>query len=172
MPTDIPPTPSPTGIPTLPSTSMAATTTAPSRAPKDVGFTTTLDLEGVPANFQAVFIQAAAIWDSIIVGDLADYPIYEEDRTNPELICDGDSLPKKIDDVFVCVSLPKIDGRRGILGSSGPIYARFGDFVQTSVGYMQFDLADVKVLAEEGRLDGLIVSNLQRLLFGVRKFSI
>lgn len=138
--------------------STVATTTINEISFNEDGFTTTLDLTDVPEKFQDVFIRAAAIWDSIIVGDLEDYPIYKDDRTNPELICDGNRLPEIIDDVFICASLPEIDGRKGILGASGPIIGRFGEFVQTSVGYMQFDLADIKVLAEQGRLDGLVVS--------------
>lgn len=43
-------------------------------------------------------------------------------------------------------------------GSAGPIFGRIGEFVQTSVGYMEFDLADIELLSAQGRLDGLIVS--------------
>lgn len=158
-PTTTPPQISPTTEPTLVSPPTLETEIAPTSRPITSGdFETTLNLDQVPSEYHSAFRNAAAKWDSIIVGDLEDYPIFDEDRTNPELICDGDSLPEIVDDVFICASLPEIDGPSGILGSAGPIYGRIGDFVQTSVGYMQFDLADVAILAAQGRLDGLIVS--------------
>jgi hypothetical protein len=122
-------------------------------------------LDQVPPQFHGVFRNAAAKWDSIIVGDLEDYPIFEEDRTNPELLCDGNSLPEIVDDVFICARLPNIDGPNSILGSAGPIFGRVGDFVQTAVGYMEFDLADVEMLETQGRLDGLIVSTIPCLIY-------
>ncbi len=150
---------------TNPPTSAAEAPTAVPVALPTGDFETTLNLDQVPPQFHGVFRNAAAKWDSIIVGDLEDYPIFEEDRTNPELLCDGNSLPEIVDDVFICARLPNIDGPNSILGSAGPIFGRVGDFVQTAVGYMEFDLADVEMLETQGRLDGLIVSTIPCLIY-------
>ena len=47
-----------------------------------------------------------------------------------------------------------------ILGTAGPLLARSGDILQTSVGYMQFDLADIEILNGNGQLAGTILHEM------------
>lgn len=144
----------------LPSTlPTAGGTSAPTTTQIQGEFVTTLNLDEVPENYRQVFIGAAARWDTVIVGDLEDFVPSANDRTNAGTRCNVDTIPDVIDDVFICASLPEIDGPVGILGTAGPLVARLGGgTVQTSIGYMQFDIADVEILNGNGQLNGLIVS--------------
>jgi hypothetical protein len=109
----------------VPPSSGPTTTIAPSLARVEGGFTTELNLDQVPEAYRQVFTDAAARWDTVIVGDLQDFVMTEADRATAGSRCDASTIPDVIDDVFICSSLPSIDGAVGILGSAGPLLGLF-----------------------------------------------
>jgi hypothetical protein len=122
---------SPSALPTSNSTTSVppslgpTTTTAPTLARVEGGFTTELNLDQVPETYRQVFTAAAARWDTVIVGDLQDFVMTDADRATAGSRCDASTIPDVIDDVFICSSLPSIDGEIGILGSAGPLLGTF-----------------------------------------------
>jgi hypothetical protein len=124
-------------------------------------FTTTIGLENVGAQYQQAFIDAAARWSEIIIGDLPDMVV-----ANPDTISENcNNVPDNIDDVYICASIAVIDGVSGILGQAGPDVGRFGATIQTLIGFMEFDVADVDTLVAAGTFDGVIVSHIYALSF-------
>ncbi|MFH1763166.1 MAG: leishmanolysin-related zinc metalloendopeptidase, partial [Gemmatimonadota bacterium] len=120
----------------------------------DLEFLTSLD----PA-YLAVFQDAAARWEEIIIGDIPDY---------------GGSLPAGgcqpvleeggIDDVKIYVTVKPIDGSGGVLGRAGPCYYRTVDGVFPLTGIMELDEADVADLQTAGLLDDVIVHEMGHIL--------
>ena len=96
---------------------LSTATSAPSVARVEGAFTTELNLDQVPETYRQVFIAAAARWDTVIVGDLEDFTLTDSDRATAGTRCDAATLPAIVDDVFICASLPEIDGPVGILGT-------------------------------------------------------
>jgi len=122
----------------------------PSRAEPVARFNTNVDTTNVPDNLRGAFTDAQARWDSIIVEDLPDVTI-----TPGSIECPGATIPEVIDDVFICATIQTIDGVGGILGSAGPTMTR-GNGLPIS-GSMQFDLADVQLLVDDGSFPNVIV---------------
>jgi hypothetical protein len=101
-------------------------------------------------------MDAAARWSEIIVGDLPDKAV-----ANPATISDScNNVPDNIDDVYICASITVIDGVGGVLGQAGPEVGRFGSTIQTLIGFMEFDVADVDALVAAGTFAGVIVSHI------------
>jgi hypothetical protein len=75
---------------------------------------------------------------------------------------DCDNVPANIDDVYICASIAPIDGINGVLGQAGPSNGRFSSdgTVQTLIGFMEFDVADVDALVAAGTFAGVIVSHI------------
>jgi hypothetical protein len=122
----------------------------------EANYQITLDLEDVPAAFQGAFDVAATRWEEIITGDLADFTVTDDVRTNSQCT----RLPEcPIDDLFICATIEPIDGVGDVLGSAGPEYARMvGTLMVPTIGNMQFDSADVANLVADGSFEGIIVS--------------
>ncbi|MBM4074717.1 MAG: hypothetical protein FJ267_03645, partial [Planctomycetes bacterium] len=78
---------------------------------------------------QAIFLDAAARWSEIIIGDIPDIA--------------------GIDDLRIEATAPAIDGVGGILGQAGPTVVRSGSFLPVE-GIMEFDSADVANLVAAG----------------------
>jgi hypothetical protein len=123
-------------------------------------FETTLNLDKVADRFKSAFVNSAAIWDSVIVGDMSDFVVDSSVLNSPNMNCDTSTLPDVIDDIFICASVQPIDGPNSILGTAGPTFFRFEDTITSTIGFMNFDEADMDLQREEGTLQGLIVSFL------------
>lgn len=96
---------------------------------------------------QAVFSQAAAKWQSIIVGDLPDV------MTDIGLV----------DDVAIDATGKTIDGVDGILGQAAPTQLRDSTFLPAR-GEMEFDTADLAALEADGSLYSVIVHEMGHVL--------
>jgi leishmanolysin/Big-like domain-containing protein len=112
----------------------------------------------------AAFDSAAAIWSSIIVGDVSDFSMTGPD-TAPAGSC-GSNSPKVnevVDDVIIFVSLDAIDGPGKILGQAGPCFIR-----NTSkfpiLGLMHFDTADIATLESNGQFQSVILHEMGHVL--------
>lgn len=84
----------------------------PSLMPTMDDFDTTLDLDSVGAQYQPAFENAAARWDTIIVGDVPDITVDQAERD--DTMCD--KLPDEIDDIYICAKIAPNDGPGMILG--------------------------------------------------------
>ena len=112
----------------------------------DVRFTTP---DSLTSSQQAVFAQAAARWQEIIVGDLPDV-------VDP-------ATGQRIDDILIDVSAVSIDGPQGVLGQAGPTQFRTGSGLPWK-GIMEFDTADLAVLETSGQLVEVIVHEMAHVL--------
>lgn len=122
----------------------SGTTTPP---PTAGGFTIQLRMSGLTATQQAIFQQAAARWEQIIIGDL------------PNATYNG----LAVDDLLIDASATTIDGVGGILGQAGPDRFRSG----TSIPYhgsMQFDTADLANLQAGGGLVYTVMHEMGHVL--------
>lgn len=111
------------------------------------GFTIQLQLTGMTASQQAIFQQAAARWQQVIIGDL------------PNATYNGIA----VDDLLINASAVAIDGNGGILGQAGPDRFRSG----TSIPYhgtMEFDTADLASLEAGGGLLYTIMHEMGHVL--------
>ncbi|NNF39136.1 MAG: hypothetical protein HKN71_10740, partial [Gemmatimonadetes bacterium] len=68
-----------------------------------------------------------------------------------------------IDDVVIYVSIEEIDGLFGVLGSAGPCFIR-GSNGLTTAGSMRFDVDDLDRLADEDRLELVILHEMGHVL--------
>jgi hypothetical protein len=106
------------------------------------------------------FEAAEAYWESTIVRGITDFPIEPRpaclDPASPD-------LPAVVDDVLIDVSVEPIDGAGNILGQAGPTCYNTGNEL-TIAGVMQFDSADVAVLAADGSLDEVILHEMGHVL--------
>ncbi|HQR41107.1 MAG TPA: elongation factor P maturation arginine rhamnosyltransferase EarP [Gemmatales bacterium] len=94
-----------------------------------------LRMTGLTASQQAIFQQAVARWQQIIIGDL------------PAATYNGVA----VDDLLIDASASPIDGAGGILGQAGPDRFRSGSSLPYH-GTMQFDSADLASLESSGGL--------------------
>jgi hypothetical protein len=125
---------------------------APTKAPTNVPtqapiskYNIQLDLSGITtAADQAIFASAAAKWESIITEDLSNI----NTRGAPPRE-DNCTWPSVIDDLFICSGYKPIDGRKKVLGFSGPEYVRNSNGLPIS-GTMTFDTADLTFLRGNG----------------------
>lgn len=121
------------------------TTTAP--PPTGSGFNIQFAFSGLTASEQAIFQQAAAKWQSIIVGDL------------PNATYNG----QVVDDLLISASATPIDGAGNILGQAGPDRFRSGSQLPYH-GTMQFDSADMAQMEANGTLLGVIEHEMGHVL--------
>jgi len=125
----------------------------PAPPPGGGGFTITVrftDPVNLSTTQQAVFAQAAARWEEIIVGDLPDVV----DPATGELV----------DDLLIEATGEAIDGENGVLGSAGPTDLRSGVDGLPWKGAMQFDTADLDALEQDGRLLDVIIHEMGHVL--------
>jgi hypothetical protein len=97
---------------------------------------------------QSVFLQAAARWSQIIVGDV------------PDVTYQG----RVIDDLEITATAPKIDGVGGILGQAGPTALRTGGDGLPYLGKMEFDAADVASMVQDGSFAEVIQHEMGHVL--------
>jgi hypothetical protein len=137
----VPTTPTPTTptIPTAPTTPTTPISTG--------GFQITLAMSGLSASQQAIFQQAAARWQEIIVGDL------------PNVTYRGQA----VDDILINASSVVIDGVNGVLGQAGPDALRPGSSLPYH-GIMQFDSADMASMERSGLLYGVVLHEMGHVL--------
>jgi hypothetical protein len=102
---------------------------------------------GLSTAQQAIFEQAAAKWESIIVGDL------------PSVTYNG----QVIDDLLVTATSTSIDGVGNILGQAGPDRLRSGSLLPYA-GSMEFDSADLASMQSDGTLLGVIEHEMGHVL--------
>ena len=108
---------------------------------------------------RAVFDEAAARWEKIII---ADEPSVT--GTLPTQLC-GAGAPAfvgTVDDVLIDVILAPIDGPGRILGSAGPCFANANNL--TLHGTMRFDVADLASLESRGTFDEVITHEMGHVL--------
>jgi hypothetical protein len=98
---------------------------------------------GLTPSQQAVFANAAARWQEIIVGDVPDFG--------------------GVDDIVIFASGVPIDGPGGILGQAGPTGQRPVSFLPFS-GIMQFDTADLAALESGGSLVDVILHEMAHVI--------
>ena len=127
-----------------------------------------IEIRGLGSGFtparQAVFEQAAALWSSVIIGDLADVTIQENDLPANEACEFGEpAFAGTIDDLLIYASISPIDGPGQILGRAGPSFVRTGNNL-TTIGCMQFDVDDVADLEAKGTFDEVILHEMGHVI--------
>ena len=99
---------------------------------------------GTNTNFDAAFASAKARWESIIIGDLVDFP------ADPGVDWFGGKLSASysgaIDDVVIGYEMKYIDGINNTLGGAGPYYYRTSTNSPIS-GVMIFDQDDFAAMS-------------------------
>lgn len=111
----------------------------------------------------AAFQAAVDRWESIVVGDLQDFPLDQ-----PEGASCGQGEPAytgTVDDLVIfATSFTEAEG--GLLGSAGPCRSRFSgaDEGTTAVGFMRFDTEDLAALEADGDLVETIVHEMGHVL--------
>ncbi len=73
------------------------------------------------------------------------------------------AMNETIDDVVIFAEVDEIDGRGGILGSSGPCVRRTGSDL-TAVGQMRFDEADLAQLDKNHQLLPVVTHEMAHVL--------
>ncbi len=123
---------------------VASTTPPP---PTTSGFSIQFAFSGLSSSQQAIFQQAAAKWQSVIVGDL------------PNATYNGVT----VDDILISATATAIDGSGGILGQAGPDRFRSGSDLPYH-GAMEFDSADLATMQANGTLLGVILHEMGNVL--------
>ena len=127
------------------------------------GFNITLRFTNGATTAQRAFFEiAAARWQGIITGDVADTEGSIGARS-----C-GNSFPTPaftggVDDVLIDVVLVPIDGPGAVLGAAGPCLVRKDDAL-TQYGIMLFDTADLDFMAGLGIFDEVVVHEMGHVL--------
>lgn len=124
---------------------LPAPTPAPS--PTSSGFQIEMNLRGLTASQQAIFRDAAARWQQIIVGDLPN-AVYGS---------------RPVDDLLIDVSAGYIDGRGGILGGASADRFRPGTLLPYH-GTSQFDTADLTQMEANGTLRDVVLHEIGHVL--------
>lgn len=109
-----------------------------------------------------VFEQAAALWESVITGDLANVTIQ---HAGNEVCGYGEpAFSGTIDDLLIYASIIFIDGPGGILAQAGPAAIRGATDDLTLAGCMQFDVDDVAALEAGGTFDEVVLHEMGHVL--------
>jgi len=126
----------------------AATATPPPPPPSgDSAFDIQFVFSGLSTSQRAYFEQAAAKWESVIVGDLPAASYFGQ----------------TVDDILIEASAVYIDGISGILGQAGPDRVRSGSLLPYH-GVMEFDSADVADMIADGTFLGVILHEMGHVL--------
>ncbi len=128
----------------------------------------TIDLRFVgetPPNLRHDFVAAAMRWMEVIIGDLPNGQV-----NIPAGFCAASSpaLNEIVDDMVIFAQILTIDGPGNILGQAGACLERSGSLL-TSVGWMEFDVADAVNLNNQGRFFGTALHEMGHVL-GMTKF--
>jgi hypothetical protein len=139
--------------------SVVATTSVTVTPGPSEGFEITLLISpGMPAQFRQAFEDAAARWEEVIVAGWPDRQLTVPDGFLGWI--PGYDGP--MDDVVIAARDVDIDGPRGVLGAAGALLYR--DSGEPMLGIMQFDTADLELLAERGRLTSVILHEMGHVL--------
>ncbi|WP_435018073.1 pre-peptidase C-terminal domain-containing protein [Tundrisphaera sp. TA3] len=115
--------------------------------PTPGAFDIVIRASGLTATQQLAFDNAAARWESIIVGDL------------PNATYNGIA----VDDLLIDASSVAIDGPGGVLGQAGPDSIRSASRLPIH-GTMQFDTADLASMESNGTLTEVILHEMGHVL--------
>ena len=136
-------------------TATATASPPPSEFAIELQFMTSID----PAQ-EAIFREAAARWEEVIVGDLPDFT-----GVLPAGGCQPVEETGGVDDVKIYVSIVPIDGVGGVLGQAGPCYVWNPDErVLPITGIVRLDEADVAKLQADGMLKDVIIHEMGHVL--------
>ena len=121
-------------------------------------------IDDVSESIQAAFDDAVEYWSSILAGtELSDVPIEQgfelgcwDIRTQQRL--------STVDELVIVASVREIDGRSGILASAGYCGVRDGEKGLPFMGAMQFDVADLEWLEENGDMEEVILHEMGHVL--------
>lgn len=113
----------------------------------------------VTAAQEAVFEEAAARWERIIIKDVPSFT-----GTIPSAFVGfPPAIDGTADDIVIEVALAPIDGPGGILGSAGPRFVRTVDYLTLS-GVMFFDVDDLAFLDQLDLFEEVIVHEMGHVL--------
>jgi hypothetical protein len=116
------------------------------------------DAQPNPAQ-QAAFDRAVSRWQEAIIGDVPDISL----NIPAEGFGCYPAMTETVDDVIIFARLVAIDGPGGVLGQARPCLIRQGT-VQTIIGLMQFDTADLTSLENAGQLEAVILHEMAHVL--------
>lgn len=125
---------------------------------EDYEITLRLDAGMDPA-FQQAFEDAAARWEQVITAGVPDVPL----ELPAGFLGWVPAFSGTVDDVLIDARDTPIDGPGNVLGSAGGILIRSGHW-QPYYGIMEFDTADLQMLADSGRLDDVILHEMGHVL--------
>ncbi len=113
---------------------------------------------------QQVFANAAARWEQLIFGDVADVLV----NVAADACTTGQpALNETIDDLVIFVTFEPIDGPGGTLAAAGPCLFRTQGLLP-AIGVMSFDTDDLATLETDGTLGDVILHEMGHVLgFGV-----
>ncbi|MHC4611571.1 MAG: Ig-like domain-containing protein, partial [Planctomycetota bacterium] len=103
------------------------------------------------------FVNAAARWSAIIVGDLPSQAVAE--AAGQCAGADHPALSETVDDVVIYVVAETIDGAFGTVGQGGPCRVR-GSSNLPYLGGMRFDTADLVRLETNGDLEAVVMHEM------------
>lgn len=121
-------------------------------------------LNSPPADLRDAYVAGAMRWMEVITGDLPDIVINQPDQWS----CRGIALPQMtetIDDMVIFARIGPDDGPGGVLARAGPCTTveRAGTRL-TSIGYMQFDVADADLLNNTNRFTAVVAHEMGHVL--------
>lgn len=109
---------------------------------------------------QTAFDDAAAKWQTLVIGDLKDILL---DVGAGMCGSNSPAINETVDDVLLLVTLEPIDGAGGVLGSAGPCFIRTSGSLPV-LGRMRFDTDDLAALEASGQLGEVIVHEMGHVL--------
>ena len=126
-------------------------------------------IDDVSESIQAAFDDAVDYWSAILAPtELSDMRLGEDF----ELGCwdiKTDQRVQTVEEVVIVASVREIDGRSGILASAGPCGIRDGEGGLPFMGAMEFDVADLEWLEEQGDMEEVILHEMGHV-FGLGAF--
>lgn len=143
-------------VPGLPSVTFTATaSTAVSAYTIDLRFLGNM----TPSQSQA-FLAARNRLQRLIVGDLANIPV---NRPAGDCLPNQPAMNETIDDLVIFAEVAAIDGPGMILGQAGPCIVRSSGNLP-AIGIMQFDVADLTNLENQGLLQFVILHEMLHVI--------
>lgn len=115
------------------------------------------------ASQDQAFLDAAAIWNAVITGDIPDYDLGGSQIAANACIDGQPALTGVVDDVVIYVAIRNIDGPSGTLARAGPCAIRNGSGL-AFVGTMEFDEADLDLLEDEGNMQTVVLHEMAHVL--------
>lgn len=124
------------------------------------GYEITLRLDaGMAPEFRQAFEDAAARWEEVVTAGVPDVAL----ELPAGFLGWAPAFSGTVDDVLIDARDKPIDGPGNVLGSAGGILIRSGHW-QPYYGIMEFDTADLAMLAGAGRLGDVILHEMGHVL--------